>query len=223
MKKPWYKDNQKLALVAVITAIMYMIGLLFEKTGLGSVSFSYVKLSPAEGLILVPLTLFGLSAAAITGFAYILLMIISGVGISSFPVGIGIISLAAAMFTYVFGYMLGQIITRPFASKLKEPLRGYVNLVIATLSVTVVMTLLNIIVITPSYALGRWATVFQMMDEYFMSFWDSVKYVIIPPAGILHGNILKYLLCSVVAGTILTNRAIWKFKTVKSKTKAIRN
>lgn len=275
------------AIIGLITAMMYVVGIIFEKGGLGSMAFSFVKVNPSEGFVLIPLVLLGFKASVITAVSYLLLMLVSGVGISSNPAGIGFIAMTIALFSFIFGYIIGSAITRalkptveklgnlmadeksrlvrPFVmlwtlaigyliglfiteaftdaldpasrifwnfafaiiiatilmlaitSKFKEPYRGHINLIFSVTFVTIIMTASNFIFITPSFAMGKYTTVWEMMDKFKMSYGDVWAYIIAPPAGIIHGNIIKYLSAALVAATLMSSKLIWKYKLVKTK------
>lgn len=286
-KRKNQSDIMYFTIIGLMTALMYVVGIIFEKGGLGAMAFSFVKVNPAEGFVLIPLVLLGFKASVVTAVSYLLLMAVSGVGFSSNPAGVGFFAMAIALFSFIFGYVIGSAITRTLkplvgklgdrmndeksqfirvfvilwtlvigyligmfiteaftdaldnnsrifwnfaiallvstlltlaiSSRFNEPYRGHINLIFSVVFVTIVMTTANFFIITPSFALGKWTTVWEMMDKFHMSYSDVWAYIIAPPAGIIHGNIIKYISAAMVAAALMSSKLIWKYKIVNTK------
>ena len=190
------KNNKKIPLLAISASLMLIIGYIFEVLLQWPFLGTYIKPSPAEGLLIFLVMLLGIKNAFVTLIIYCL-MLFTFKGFSPTLVDEFALIASATLTISIFNFTYNK-------KKL-----GFLKASISTIFLnTIIMTLLNAYFISPTFVKNVWATYKTAFPS--MSFAQVLKWVIIPPAGILHGNLIKYILCFVLAA--LANKT---FKTTE--------
>lgn len=149
MNLKFYKNTNEVVLVGIVSAILFVFGFFFETVFKGEALGTVIGISPIEGLLIVPLVILGLFPTLVTAAIYVtLLFVFKGTSTN----GIGEVALTLALCSWIFGYVFMNILTRPL--KGREPIRGIVTLILAALFTTAVMSVINYVLITPSYFNG---------------------------------------------------------------------
>ena len=176
--------TKQITLFAICTALMLIIGYIFEAILPFGFMATYISPSPAEGLLIFLIMVSSLKGAYITLTTYILVLFTLK-GLS--PILINEIALIlSANVTIILFYITYKKMKMPFIK----------SALITILSNTAIMTLSNAYFITPSFVKQVWTTYSSAFPG--MSFGKVIQYVSTPlPAGggILHGSLVKYGAC----------------------------
>ncbi len=190
------KNNKQIPLLAICASIMLIIGYIFEVLLKWPFLGTYVTPSPAEGILIFIVMLFGVKKALTTFAVYCTILFIFK-GLSPTLVNEFALISSALLTITVFDLTYN-----------KKNIKFLNAAVITVLVNTAIMTLLNAYFISPTFVKNTWTTYRGAFP--CLSFWQVLKWVIMPPAGILHGNFIKYTLCFVLAA--LASKTFIKIK-----------
>lgn len=155
----------------------------------------WLEIEFSDTIILVSYALYGLPGAFATAAIKTLFsLIFQGVGF----LGIGQITAFIASSSYILGIFIFSHVLKWFKKGLKYRLLSYVFI---ALIVTVILTLLNILFITPTYIAGEWATCFnseivsQIVSAYpdYGNSFIIIMIVIYVPFNLLKAYIVELL------------------------------
>ncbi len=169
--------------IAIITALIFILSISFEYIIPVGYFGSYVKPNPFEGILFVTVFLLSLQKSLAIIFLYsFLILFFKGF---SYLIFIEVIALLAAMLTMAISFYF-------FLKKWKLK----TSIVLTVLTITIVMTFLNALIITPTYMnLDKQALSFYWDVFPEKNFFDMIIFVsnFFPlGGGILHGNLVKY-------------------------------
>ena len=180
--------TKKITLLAISVSLMLVIGYIFEIIIPFGFMATYVNPSPAEGFLIFLIIILGFKSALIAFLCYFIILF-SLKGISPLLIN-EIALLISGSFTMILFYFLYK----------KYNLSLIYSALISILLNTIIMSLINAYFITPSFIKQIWTTYVKAFPN--QSFATMLKYVSMPlplGAGILHGSLIKYTLCFILA------------------------
>lgn len=206
-------NTKQLALAGIILGLMTTIGVIFERyVQTNQLLGTVINISPAEMLIIIPLFILGVFPSLVIVVGYTLLIMLLK-GFEEYAPEVGYTAMFAALITYLFTTVLGNFISRPFA-KYGHMKRGIITMSFATVMTTIIMLGLNIVIFAPTYTMyfsKGWTTIFSIEDKGALLVgivgWNPFS------GGIIHGNLIKYGICSMLALAILKSKILWIYRS----------